>query len=458
MLKMLLDLMMPVVIVLQTVVLHGVFLSAVSADDVVEFFTDNGFGNAVATIQHPCAEYAAGKTFLAYQGPHEDPYVCSYDHTIARWAGPFKAGVSALGTMNDPAKPDNHGRPALVVDNAGYVHIVFGGHGGSPSLGHNEFGAHGSGRQMHAVTRRPGDISSWEILNNVPPFGTYSQFVKMDDGDIYLFYRHGPHCSDWVYQKSNDNCRTFSPPVSVLKFKAQKDDPNIRDSWYAWFNRGKGDTIVCMYVYHPCLAVDHNKQRVNVYHMKMNCADSSWENAAGRELILPVTKESADELTLVFNSGATKVNHGVCHVDETGAAHLFFRHSAGSVRYTRWLGNSWQEPTAPTTVPGSQDGDMIVDSPTSIRLLLHGSREGGGSEVCWWNSVDGGLTWQKGEIVISSPDVGYNVSSFVRAATPEAQIIVEEHDPRSSDLHRRLFLWGEKGFVGRPASVAHVSR
>ena len=144
MLKMLLDLMMPVVIVLQTVVLHGVFLSAVSADDVVEFFTDNGFGNAVATIQHPCAEYAAGKTFLAYQGPHEDPYVCSYDHTIARWAGPFKAGVSALGTMNDPTKPDNHGRPALVVDNAGYVHIVFGGHGGSPSLGHNEFGAHGS--------------------------------------------------------------------------------------------------------------------------------------------------------------------------------------------------------------------------------------------------------------------------------------------------------------------------
>ena len=74
-------------------------------------------------------------------------------------------------------------------------------------------------------------------------------------------------------------------------------------------------------------------------------------------------------------------------------------------------------------------------------------------EFCRWRAH-----LAEGETVISSPDVGYNVSSFVHAATPEAQIIVEEHDPRSSDLHRRLFLWGEKGFVSRPASEARISR
>ena len=193
--------------VLQTILLAAV---AVAAD--VDYFTDNGFDNSVSNLQHPCAEHADGKTFVAYQGPHEDPYVCAYDHATARWTGPFKAGVSALGDDPQPTdrkEVDNHGRPALLVDHAGYVHVVFGGHGGSPLLGRNDFGTPGSGRQMHAVTKRPGDISEWEILDNIPPFGTYSQFVTMDDGDIYLFYRHGSHCSDWAERlgKSND---TFS--------------------------------------------------------------------------------------------------------------------------------------------------------------------------------------------------------------------------------------------------------
>ena len=71
------------------------------------------------------------------------------------------------------------------------------------------------------------------------PSAPYSQFVKMDDGDIYLFYRHGSHRSDWVYQKSSDNCRTFAPPVSLLKHKAQESDPNMHDAWYAWFEKGR---------------------------------------------------------------------------------------------------------------------------------------------------------------------------------------------------------------------------
>ncbi len=44
---------------------------ALAAD--VDFFTDNGFDNAVASIQYPSAEQFNGKTYIAYQGPHEDP-------------------------------------------------------------------------------------------------------------------------------------------------------------------------------------------------------------------------------------------------------------------------------------------------------------------------------------------------------------------------------------------------
>lgn len=434
----------------------------------VDYFADNGFDAAVNPLQHPCAEYFNGKTYIAYQGPHEDAYVCVYDHATRQWQGPVRAGASTLEEKaargHSPARegrggPDNHGRPALVVDGRGYVHLIFGGHGGWHELGENLYGTPGSGRQTHVVTTTPEDITSWEVRDNVDPFGTYSQFVKIEDGNIYLFYRHGSHCSDWVYQKSTDNCVTFSPPVSILKHKVQAADPNTHDSWYAWFTKGKGDTVIVMYVYHPCLEVNHTKQRVNAYYMKMDCVDETWENVSGTSLRLPVTKESADALTLVYDSGTVKVNHGVCRMDDTGAPHLFFRQSGASVAYTRWLGNAWQKPTTVSPASGSQDGDMLVVSPTEVRLLLDGGRPGrSGGEVCWWKTIDGGLSWKKESTIVSSDTMHYKVSAFVRNPSADGQIVVEEHDPASTDLYRRLFFWGGSGFVGRPEEGARSPR
>ena len=46
----------------------------------VDYFADNGFGNAVAIIQHPSGVYHKGITYVTYQGTLEDPYVASYNH------------------------------------------------------------------------------------------------------------------------------------------------------------------------------------------------------------------------------------------------------------------------------------------------------------------------------------------------------------------------------------------
>ena len=174
-------------------------------------------GNPLAVVQHPAGIHHNGVTYVSYQGPLEDPYVASYNHATGEWKGPFKAGVSAMG--KDPTRrPDNHGKPTMLIDNAGYIHVFFGGHGGIPEIhGDNPLGNHHYGENKHSVSKRPLDITEWEELDTIPPFGTYNQALKMDNGDIYLFYRHGAHRSDWVYQKSSDNGRTFEPPVSFLK-------------------------------------------------------------------------------------------------------------------------------------------------------------------------------------------------------------------------------------------------
>ena len=283
-------------------------------------------------------------------------------------------------------------------------------------------------------------------MDNVSPFGTYSQFVKMDDGDIYLFYRHGSHRSDWVYQKSIDDCRSFSSPVSILKHKGQEADPNVQDSWYAWLDKGKGDTITASYVYHPCKSQGHTKERYNGYYMKMNCGDDTWESASGAGLTLPVTKEEADQKTLVYDTFSAKLksNHGTCHVDDEGNPHLFFRQQ-NQVLYFRWLGNAWQGPTA---IPGG-DGDFIVESPKVVRMLL--SCDGG---VCWWKTTDGGLTWAKESCPLSSTDSSYITTALVRNGRPESRMVVSENSRLQNHLYRRLYLLGDSGPIGRPEEEA----
>ncbi len=429
--------------------------ACICAAEKVDYFTDNGYGNTVSTMQHPAAEYFKGVTYVAYQGPHEDPYVAAYNHEQGTWAGPVQAGVNPMGLSPDQVDPgalDNHGRPALTVDAQGFIHVIFGGHGGMFVFGENKFGLPGGGRQIHAVTERPGDISSWKILDNVSPFGTYSQWVKLANGDLYLFYRHGSHRSDWVYQKSTDNGRTFAPPVSLLKSKESKDSPAIYDSWYAWFDIGQGDTITASYVYHPCANPGHNSHRQNTYYMLMNCHDATWSNVEGEKLTLPVTKESADQHTLILATGKEKSNHGTCHIDSEGYPHLIFRFPGGAIRYFRWTGKAWQKPTTIADEQGGgHDGDFIIDSPTHIRMLLSQAANGTGA-IGWWETMDGGLTWKRGKPMFSLPSYTFEPSALVRNGPPEARMLVGGVKDQQTHLYHNMYLIGDQGAVGRPAA------
>lgn len=441
------------------VAFFGWLLAAISGPAAnVDYFADNGYGNPVSTIQYPSGEHFQGVTYVAYQGPHEDPYVAAYVHATGQWIGPVQAGVSPLGKSPDqidPTELDNHGKPALVVDRQGYIHLIFGAHGGDPSWGENKFGTPLRGRFTHVVSQKPGDITAWKTLDNVSPFGTYSQWVKPASGDLYLFYRHGSHKSDWVYQKSTDDGRTFSAPVSVLKHKVSAASSTVHDSWYAWFGLGQGDTITASYVYHPCAGrvgdSQHTSHRQNAYYMKFDTRTGQWSNVQGDRLALPVTKEAADKLTLIEATGAMKNSHGTTHLDSTGHPHAVFPGVQG-VRYFRWDGKAWQKPVAVGS-GAMNDGDFIVDSPLAVRMILGRSHEGQ-NETGWWNTTDGGLTWTQGATLIASREMSFIPSTMVRNAHPDAVMLVAESNKALPHLYRRMFLVGAHGPLGRPAAEA----
>ena len=426
-----------------------------ATDPEVDYFADNGYSNTVGTMQHPAGEYYKGVTYVAYQGPLEDPYVAAYEHATGKWSGPFKAGESILG-KTPGAKIDNHGKPALVVDGKGYIHIVFGGHGGLPRHGTNELGNTHNGQMIHVVSKRPQDIAEWEVLDNITPFGTYNQFVKMDNGDIYLFYRHGAHRSNWVYQKSTDNGRSFGPEVSILKHQARTDNPGVHDSWYAWFTNGQGDEIIAAYNYHRCREPKHIGERHNGYYMMMDTKDGVWRNVKGEKLTVPVTKDYADEVTLVVGTGDLWTVRGTTDLDDAGNPHVTFEvgegmglHHGGPKQTThyRWTGQQWVTGGA-TEVPISAVGDILVSSPTEVNLLL------GGDEVAWWHSTDGGQSFAKGEVLIKRERTRFSLTSMIRNPHPNARVIAAGNNRADKNDFREMYLLGDNGPVKRLKSEA----
>ncbi|GEA09928.1 DUF1961 family protein [Alteromonas sp. KUL49] len=432
--------------------------------ETVDYFTDTGLSNPIASLQHPAGEHANGVTYITYQGLYEDPYVAAYNHHTSEWQGPFKAGVSDMG--KDPnRKIDNHGKPAMIIDDLGYIHIAFGGHGGVPSMGENTLGNYNYGRLQHVVSKRPYDITEWEYLDNVSPFGTYNQWVKMSNGDLYLIYRHGAHQSDWVYQKSTDHGRTFSPPVSILKTQRRQDGQGV-DAWYAWFGEAADDNILVSYNYHLCGNSHPNGRhlgaRFNGYYMQLDTKTDTWSNVNDVPLSLPVTRDIANEMTQVVNTEGTDDWTGYSSVywDQLNHPHVRFsfgnhsnRHQVSQLkpRYFRWDGERWNI-SEPNQLPVSK-GDANVMSDTHTSLLLASKGKNNTHVISWWNTSDGGNTFTQGDEVLSTAKGSFAVSSFIRNAHPDALLIASE---KVKGTHlRRMFLVGENGPVQRSTATAH---
>ena len=434
----------------------------------VDYFADNGFGNAVALVQHPAGIYHKGITYIAYQGPLEDPYVAAYNHQTDEWTGPFKAGVSEMGKdPNWKKKIDNHGKPSIIIDDEEYIHITFGGHGGMRKHGENPLGNHHYGRNLHAVSKNPLDISNWEMLDNIPPFGTYNQFLKMDNGDIYLFYRHGAHRSNWVYQKSVDNGRTFNEPVSFLKHK-RRTDIQAEDSWYPWITRGNGDEILVAFDYHICRDNNNNEdarghipERHNLYFMVFETNTGLWKNVQNESLAMPLTKEMADEKTLVRKISNDWTFQAIADVEPNGKPHVCIlvgpdvgakRSGPKRLQHYRWDGQEWLESQTASLPNGG--GDLQVESAENLSLYLEHTTSDDVGEISRWDSVDGGESFKKNKTYLQRKNSGFVISALIDNPHPDARIIVAEK--KSGSDFRKMYLLGDGGPIQRDKKEARL--
>jgi len=191
--------------------------------------------------------------------------------------------------------------------------------------------------------------------------------------------------------------------------------------------------------------------------MVMGADEHSWRNVRGESLALPVTKDYADEMTLVADTGDLWTVRGTTDLDPTGKPHVTIEvgegmglHHGGpkQTRHYRWTGEEWSGGST-TDLPEKSVGDMQVFSATEVNLLL------GGNEVAWWHSTNGGRTFSKGDTWVSRKRTRFALSSLIRNAHPDARIIAAGNNNAEKNDFREMYLLGDNGPVKRPKSEAN---
>jgi hypothetical protein len=171
-------------------------------------FADDIWGNNYA--KHPHFQFHDGTTYIALSAmdQQDEPMVWAYDHESKTWEGPVQVGENQLPPS------DQHGNPSLIVDDAGYIHVWYGGHGNRTS------------EHVYARSARPGDISEW-IHPDFDTKLTYPMPTVLSDGTVAVMYRRGNHSmpgSDpWLYRFSKDNGKTWSEPRVIVQRMARRN-------------------------------------------------------------------------------------------------------------------------------------------------------------------------------------------------------------------------------------------
>ena len=202
-------------------------------------------------------------------------------------------------TIVDSSVKDNHGGGAMVIDNGGYLHIVYGPH---------------VGPFIYRKSNKPFSTTS---LSNPIKFGkdlTYPSLIIDKNDNLYLFARSSPSNRNWgiVFFKKNKNSgwgtpqnlveADYSPWGSKSKIKSNLQfSPYINTSTTAYID--PNGTLHCafrMYRYLPknvknTFADARNGVSYFVGYIYSKDGGATW-NAYNKKLSLPIAPPQAERI------------------------------------------------------------------------------------------------------------------------------------------------------------------
>lgn len=409
------------------------------------YFASNLSAESFLLINQPSAQYisSVNKTFICYSGDNFSAYATYYDHTSGGWANPVLVGESE-------ANRDSHGSPAMLVDSSGYIHVVYGSHGGNA---------------LYSKSTNPYDISSWVTMSTPETDLSYPQLLQFSNNNIYLFYRKGgAHLSDMGYKVSTDGGTTWGSFNTVISYTS----PSYAYYWYV--RKGVADTIHVGMIWKDennskGASGDEATHRYNIYYFKYD--GTKWVNGNGTDLtsIIPLDHTDLDTVgnnLILYNSGTVKCQIPVVEVNSSDYPHIFFV-SGNLLTYTNqliyWDGGAWQTKTC----TGLGSSNMFstyafqVNSATSFTAYITGPNSrvscgdtttkfrGGDFEV--WDSTNTGTTWTLRER-IQSLSKELNYPARVMNSTASLRVVFCENTHANTvDFTNKGYGYGDSGIL-----------
>lgn len=331
----------------------------------------------------PSAYYYNGRTYVTWQGQNLDPYVAYYTNATGKWTGPVRVGAN-------PLTRDDHGPPAILVDNNGCIHITYGSHNSA---------------QKYARSTNREDISTWTAMPDLvgaSDGSTYPQLIKDSSGYIHLVYRtsrpgtSGSNSAEAIITSTDGGAKWSARQVMINVYTS--NDPNG-----AIYLLGGGaeyesatNRIHLTWVRNDASSVrpaDPDGARLNVYYAYLNLNDNNMYAIDGRNLGATIDQTEADAHCKAVDSGIHTTNMARVRVDSAGNPYIIYSlrpqevvRSDWQYVFTRWTGSAWSTPVAIRTC-GNLGSEFFVYSSTNIDAYL--IAEPSGDVERWsWDGTD----------------------------------------------------------------------
>lgn len=336
-------------------------------------FAKTGVSQPINVVCYPSALCFNGVTYIVFQGDSLDPYAISYTHSSDTWA-------TAVQIASNPLGNDDHGAPAICIDDNDKLHVFYGCH---------------NTVMKHALADDAESIAAWTVQADVTGAdATYPKAVA-SGANIYLFYRK--HISN-TYKKfclkiSADNGANWGAESDIIDFTSN-----------SWIYLGHTELVAGKIHMAWCNYNVNTGRREEIYHAYYNTADSKMYAMDGTDLGTTIDKTEADASCLVVDTGAESTTLPALHVDGSGYPWIIYISGiAGtatwSLYHTRWTGAAWTTPVEICKTDNQANyADFIITSTTNVDAYVTAKGDagrGGDLERLNWD----GTSWIKKAII-----------------------------------------------------------
>ncbi len=380
-----------------------------------------------------------------WTGNNRAAYIAGYDHSTGYWSA-----VTGAGSV--PLIDDDHGIPALCLDDEGHLHVFHGSH---------------NTNQLHSSTIVPIAGASMSGLWRINPVltgeYTYPHPVAMGS-DIYLLLRKTISAQTKrplvVYKTATlvAGVATWGSEITLVDFDT--------DSRFYMGTVLKSGTDIHI------IATRSNEAdtfREDIYYFIYKTAtgavtnhDGSYSVASGS---LPVTLANADANCRIFTHGGANDDGGapaLCF-DTNGDPHVIFKDGTGSsyaVKHIKKTSGSWSSPVTIATVDNRYNCPVLaplaggwVEAWYALDPLSAFTRFG--NIVRRLRSPAG--SWGAEQTIVEADLIGLGNPTIVLDGDPTARIVFSECldsplDSGAGDL--RSYVYGDGGLIPYVAAPA----